>query len=496
LRSGQSLGYSARVRFLAFVVCGAIGLFAGTLHAQGGAPPPALLNRATYAAIRDRAMTSDWAWQRLADLTDLIGPRPAGSAQAQAAVEQVAQAMRADGLKVTLQPVRTPHWLRGEERAELVEYAQRPKGITQALRLTTLGGSVATPPEGIVAQVMVVRSFDELTARARAPANEARGRIVLFDVPFDQDLADNGHAGPAYGHAVAYRTAGASAAAKVGALAALVRSVGGANYRLPHAGQMFYEPGVAKIPAAALTAEDSALVARLAKRGNVTLRLVLTPQNLPEVDSFNVLGDLVGSQKPEEFVLVSGHLDSWDLGTGAIDDGAGVVAAMGVAHVFRELKLRPKRTVRVVAWMSEEIGLVGARAYSEALKDKLAQHVAVIESDSGAGRPLGYEAYAAPSTLNSLRSLRDVLAPIGATLLNRSDRPVSSDAIVLQAAGVPGFELMLDGRHYFDYHHTPADTLDKVDPKNLQRMVATMAALTFHLADAPEPPERLPASQP
>jgi hypothetical protein len=183
------------------------------LVASAQTPAPASLpNPATYTAIRDRALASDWAYGRLADLTDLIGPRLSGSPQAQAAVEQVAQVMRTDGLKVTLQPVRVPHWVRGEERAELVEYAQRPKGITQSLHLTALGGSVATPPEGITAPVLVVRSFTELTTRAK----EARGRIVLIDVPFDQDLADNGFAGAAYGQAVAYRIGAASAAAKAG----------------------------------------------------------------------------------------------------------------------------------------------------------------------------------------------------------------------------------------------------------------------------------------
>jgi len=472
----------------ALVALACLTFHVGLARAQGAPPAPPLPNAATYAAIRDKALSSTWAFERLSDLTDLIGPRSSGSPEAQAAIEQVARVMRADGLKVTLQPMRAPHWVRGDERAELVEYAQRPKGITQKLQLTALGGSVATPAQGLTAPVLVVRSFAELSARAK----EARGRIVLFDVPFDRALADSGHAGAAYGQAVAFRVAGASAAAKVGAVAALVRSVGGASYRLPHTGQMLYEPGVDKIPAAALTAEDAALIARLAKRGPVSMKLTLTPQTLPDVESFNVIGDLLGSEKPEELVLVSGHLDSWDLATGAIDDGAGVAAAMGVAHVLRELKLRPKRTLRVVAWMSEETGGQGAQAYFEAGKSKLAEHVAVIESDFGVGRPYGVEAYATPASLEKLRALRDVLAPIGTSLLRRSDRAVGSDIGAWQAAGVPGFEVMLDGRTYFDYHHTPADTLDKVDPKNLQHLVAALGVLTFYLADAPEALERMP----
>jgi Zn-dependent M28 family amino/carboxypeptidase len=222
------------------------------------------------------------------------------------------------------------------------------------------------------------------------------------------------------------------------------------------------------------------------------MKLVLTPQTLPDVDSFNVLGDLIGSEKPDEIVLISGHLDSWDLATGAIDDGAGVVVAMGVAHLLKELKLRPKRTLRVVAWMSEEQGIIGAKAYYDLLKGDVAKHAAVIESDFGAGKPLGLEAYATPSGMNQLQSLRDVLLPIGAIALRRSERPVGSDIGAWQAAGVPGFEALLDGRHYFDYHHSPADTLDKVDPKNLQRMVATLGVLAFYLADAPQLVERVP----
>jgi hypothetical protein len=405
-----------------------------------------------------------------------------------AAIEQVAAALRAEGLKVTLQPVRVPHWVRGDESAELVDYPQRPKGITQKLHLTTLGGSVATPSKGIVASVLVVKSFAELTARA----SEARGRIVVFDVPFDQELANNGQAGTAYGQAVAYRSGGASAAAKVGAVAALVRAVGGANYRLPHTGQLRYAPDVAKIPAAALTVEDAMLVARLSRRGMVTMKLLVTPQQLPEVDSFNVIADLVGSEKPEEIVLVSGHLDSWDVGTGAIDDGAGVAAAMGVAHAIKQLKLRPKRTVRVVAWAAEENSGAGAQAYFAALRDGALKHAAVIESDAGAGRTVGIDGFATAKSMMQLEIVREALIPIGATALHRTVDPVGSDIGDWQTIGVPGFEPILDTSHYFDYHHTPADTLDKVDPKNLQRMVATMGVLAFYIADAPEIMERMP----
>jgi carboxypeptidase Q len=439
--------------------------------------------------IRERALTSDWAFERLADLTDKIGPRPSGSVQAEAAVEQIAAALRSEGLKVTLQPVRVPHWVRGTESAELVEYPGRPKRITQSLRLTTLGGSVATPAEGITAQVLVVNNFAELAARA----NEAKGRIVVYDYPFDQELAENGQAGRAYELAGAYRRAGASAAARVGAVAALVRSVGGANYRLPHTGQMAYAADAPKIPTAALSAEDAMLVHRLAKQGPVTLKLTLTPQQLPDADSYNVIADLVGSEKPDEIVLVSGHLDSWDLATGAIDDGAGIAAAMGVAHIVKELKLRPKRTIRVVAWMAEENSGAGAQAYFTANQSLANKHAAVMEADTGAGRPSGLVAHVSPKSVAALQPVIDALMPIGASVLERREHAVGSDIGEMQNAGVPGFEPLFDTRHYFDYHHTPADTLDKVDPKNLQRIVATMAVLTYFIADLPGQLERIPA---
>jgi hypothetical protein len=438
--------------------------------------------------IRERAMASDWAYQRLADLTDKIGPRLSGSLQAEAAVAQVAQALREAGFSVTLQPVRVPRWVRGIEQASIVEYPQQPPGLSQQLRLTTLGGSVATPQQGITAPVLVVKSFAELDARR----NDAKGRIVVFNVPYDQDLAASGFAGPAYGQAVAYRSGGASAAARAGAVAVLVRSVGGANFRLPHTGQMQYAANVDKIPAAALSAEDAALIERLAAQGKVTVKLVLTPQTLSDVDSHNVIADWPGSERPEEIVLISGHLDSWDLGTGAIDDGAGVAAAMGAAFIIKELKLRPKRTLRVVAWMNEENGSRGSRAYLDANQERMAQHAAVIESDLGAGKPLGFTAYVPRTSLPRLRPIMEALRPIGATVLERSEEPVSTDIGPLQAAGVPGFEPLLDTRNYFDYHHTAADTLDKVDPLNLRRMVASLAVLAYELADAPQMLERNP----
>ncbi|HEX3912402.1 MAG TPA: M28 family peptidase [Steroidobacteraceae bacterium] len=442
--------------------------------------------------IRESALSDDWAYQRLADLCDKIGPRLSGSRQAEAAVEQISAALRASGLNVTLQPVKVPHWVRGEEQAELLDYPGRPPGVTQQLHLTALGGSVATPRQGISAQVLVVHSFDDLHAHEA----EARGKIVLYDVPFNEVLAVNGHSGTAYEQGVIYRVQGASAAARVGAVAALVRTVGGANYRLPHTGVMSYDPKAGKIPTAALSAEDSMWITRLAAQGPVTLRLKLTPQMLPDADSHNVIADWPGRERPEEIVIVSGHLDSWDLAQGAIDDGAGVTSAMGAVHLLQSLGMHARRTIRFVGWMSEENGSAGGQAYFVSNSATLARQFAAIESDNGAGRPLGVSAHVLPESLALFKPLMTALTPMGATILEQRDGPGGSDVEYLDAGGVPTLAPMVDTRTYFDYHHSAADTLDKIEPDNIRRQVALMAMMAYFVADMPDALPRLPPSKP
>jgi carboxypeptidase Q len=445
---------------------------------------------ATLGRIRDTAMGDEWAYGRLADLCDKIGPRLSGSVQAEAAVEQIAAALRGSGLSVSLQPVKVPHWVRGEELAEITEYPGRPAGITQRLHLTTLGGSIATPASGITAQVLVVHSFDELQARGA----EARGKIVLFDVPFNEELAVNGHAGPAYGEAVQYRVGGASAAARMGAAAALVRTVGGANYRLPHTGAMNYDPKASKVPTAALSAEDAMWVSRLAAQGPVTIRLRLSPQTLPDADSHNVIVDWPGREKPDDVVIVSGHLDSWDLAQGAIDDGAGVASAMGAVRLLKTLGLHARRTIRFVAWMNEENGTAGGQTYFKINSGALVHHIAAIESDNGAGRPLGVAAHIPAEAMPLFKPLMTALLPLGASVLEHRDSGAGSDIDYLDEAGVPTLSPMVDTRTYFDYHHSPADTLDKVDPENIRRQVAVLAMLAYFIAEMPDPLARLPSA--
>ncbi|MGA2203113.1 MAG: M20/M25/M40 family metallo-hydrolase [Terriglobales bacterium] len=431
-------------------------------------------------AVRDAALTSDYAWHQLAYLTENIGPRPAGSPQAQAAAEYVAAEMRKLGLDVHLEPAQVSHWIRGEEKAQLVEYPGQTPETTQRIVLTAISGSSATPADGITAEVVVVHNFAELTALGR---EKVAGKIVLFNFPYDERKALAGMAFEAYGEAVVYRARGAKAAAELGAVASLIRSVGGADYRLPHTGFSF----PAGIPAAALAAEDADLVDHLAAQGRVRIRLKLTPESLPEVTGYNVVADLKGSEHPEQIVVVSGHLDSWDLGRGAIDDGAGVVISMATAEVLQRLHIHPRRTLRVIAWMDEENGGGGNKAYAKTHAAEFPDHIAAIESDAGAAHPLGFDMKMPPAAIARLQPLRDILRPIGATIFQSIEYSPGSDIDPLVEAGVPGIGIMQDGRKYFDYHHTAADTLDKVDPQDLRENAAAMAVMGYALAAMPDP---------
>ena len=436
--------------------------------------PPLLLQQ--LSAIKAAALNDDYAYREVAHLTENIGPRPTGSPQAQAAAEYVAGELRKLGLEVRLQPVTVPHWVRGAETAALVEYPGMVPGTTQKIVLTALGGSSSTPADGLTAEVVAVNTFEELQALGR---EKVAGKIVLFNEPFDKQKAAAGLAFAAYGEAVRYRGAGAKAAADLGAVAALVRSVGSADYRLPHTGFSF----PAGIPAAAVTAEDADLIVHLAGEGKVRMHLTLTPQKLPDETGYNVIADLKGSEHPEQIVVVSGHLDSWDLGTGAIDDGAGVVMAMETAEILQRLHLRPGRTLRVIAWMDEETGGSGSKAYSTEYLNDFPHHVAAIESDSGAAHPLGFDVKATPAAIEALRPVLSVLSSIGATVLQPTTYPPGADIAAMSDAGVPAFGVMQDGRTYFNYHHSAADTLDKIVPAELRENAAAMAVLAYALTN-------------
>lgn len=431
-------------------------------------------------AIRDAALADDYAYRQTAYLTDNIGPRPVGSVQAQAAVQYVADELRRLGLEVQLEKVKVPHWIRGAETAELVEYPGQPAGAAQKIVLTALGGTAPTPPAGITAEVVVARSFDDFKALGR---ENISGKIVLFNFPFDKRKAVNGMAGEAYGEAVAYRSSGPKSAADLGAVACLVRSVGGADYRLPHTGWS----AAAGIPAAAVASEDADLIARLAPQGKIRMHLTLTSETAPDTVSYNVIGDLKGSEHPEQVVIVSGHLDSWDLGTGAIDDAAGVAVAMETAQLIQQLGLHPRRTIRVIAWMDEENGGRGHEAYAKDHAAEIPNHYAAVESDLGAAHPLGFQAKINPEALPLLEPVQAILQSFGANLIHLIPRSPGSDIAPLAKAGVPAFGVMQDTRTYFNYHHSAADTLDKIVPQELRENAAAMAVMGYALANLPEP---------
>jgi Zn-dependent M28 family amino/carboxypeptidase len=440
--------------------------------------PPLLLQQ--LSAIKSATLNDDYAYRQLAHLTENIGPRPTGSLQATAAAQYVADEMRKLGLEVHLQQVLVPHWVRGAETAALVEYAGMVPNTTQKIVLTALGSSTATSAEGLTADVLVVDTFEELQALGH---EKVAGKIILFNEIFDKQKAAAGQAFAAYGEAVRFRGAGPKAAADLGAGAALVRSVGGADYRLPHTGFSF----PAGIPAAAVTAEDADLIAHLSAQGKVRMRLILTPQKLSDETSYNVIADLKGSEHPEQIVVVSGHLDSWDLGTGAIDDAAGVVIAMEAAEILQRLHLRPARTLRVIAWMDEETGGSGEKAYSNEFASDFGHYVAAVESDSGAAHPLGFSVKALPAAVDALRPIQSVLQSIGSTVLQSTTYAPGADISAMSDAGVPAFGVLQDGRTYFNYHHTAADTLDKVVPGELRENAAAMAVLAYALTNMKEP---------
>ena len=445
-------------------------------------PTPTIFSPQTLAELKrlqQAALSSDYAYRQVGHLANNIGPRLSGSAQAAKAVEYVANELKAIGCEVLLEKVMVPHWVRGEETAALVQFPGQAPETTQKIVLCALGPSVATPANGITAEVIAVRNFDELKS---LPRDRVAGKIVLFNYPFDKQMAAEGRAGEAYGEAVVYRSDGPSAAARQGAVACLIRSVGGADYRLAHTGMTKYANDAPKIPAGAVTAEDADLIADLARQGPVKMKLILTPQQLPDAESYNVIADIKGSEYPEQVIIVSGHLDSWDLGTGAIDDGAGVAVSMEVANLIQKLHLKPKRTIRVIAWMNEENGEAGSKQYAKNHEKEFSNHFAAMETDGGAGHPIGINIKGNSEVKKMFAPVAALLQESGAGSLNLVEH-CGADIEPLEKAGVPAFSPIQDNRFYFNYHHTAADTLDKIVPKELAENSAVVAVLAYALAN-------------
>ncbi len=428
------------------------------------------------AAVRitEAALADSFAYHRVEEIATQFGSRLSGSDALEAAIDWILDAMRADGLEnVYGQPALVPHWVRGTESAVLVT----PTGEMD-LPMLGLGGSIATPPEGVEAEVLVVTSFDDLTARA----DEARGRIVLFDVPFTS-----------YGQTVAYRTGGAVAASRVGAVASLIRSVGPSSLSTPHTGTMHYEDGVPRIPHAALTLEGAEWLHRLQDRGERPIvRLTMSAETHEDRLSRNVIGEIVGREHPEEVVVLGGHIDSWDVGQGVHDDLASCVVTWEAVRLLHQLGLRPRRTVRVALWTNEENGTRGAQAFRDSLGDAIGNVQLALESDSGLFDPVGF-GYSGAEGGRELLAAR--VEPLLRGLL-KEDADVGPAGITeggggadigpMMRDGVPGLSLRTDNGQYFVYHHTPADTIDKLDPAHVQRAVAATAILIYVAAEMPD----------
>ncbi|NOT08795.1 MAG: M20/M25/M40 family metallo-hydrolase [Gemmatimonadales bacterium] len=444
-------------------------LLAPTLSAQRRPAAPNPIQR-EYQQAADRiiaaALKDSAAWNKLAELTDGFGHRLSGSDALERAIDWTLARMKEEGLEnVRGEPAMVPRWIRGHEKVELLE----PRYLN--MPMLGLGGSVATPRGGIQAEVVVVTSFDDLKAKGA----QVRGKIVLFDVPFTS-----------YGATVRYRGGGPVEAAKLGAVATLLRSVGPYGMRTPHTGSMgtAYDTAAIKIPAAAISQEDAAMLHRMQKRGQrIVVRLDMEAHWLPDSPSRNVVAELAGREKPDEVVVFGGHIDSWDVGTGAMDDAGGVVIAWEAVRLLKELGLRPRRTIRVVGWTNEENGGRGGAAYRDTHRAALDKHVAAIESDGGTFKFRGFGFTGSDSGFAVVNQISKLLRPLGVDSATAGGG--GADIGPIMELGVPGISHNVDGTRYFWYHHTEADNVDKIDPRELAENVAAMAILAYVLADLP-----------
>ena len=407
-------------------------------------------------------MSDSIGFGRVAELCDTFGPRLSGSENLEKAILWIMQEMKKDGIEnVRAEEVMVPKWVRGEESAKMV------KPWSKNLAMLGLGGSIGTKSIGITAKVISVRSFEELANRS----NEVKGKIVLFNVPFET-----------YSKTVKYRVRGAIEASKHGAVASLVRSVGTFSMNTPHTGNSSYEDGIKKIPHAAITIEDAAMIGRMLENGqDVEVNLKMEAQNYPDVISHNVVGEIIGSQFPDQVIVIGGHIDSWDVGQGAMDDAGGCVAAWNVLRILKKLNIRPKRTIRLVLWTNEENGLRGANAYRNKYLEQLKDHILAIESDAGVFKPKGFGFTGPDESLNILQDIGTLLKPIQSGVITKGGG--GADIGPIMAEGVPGMGLTVESEEYFWYHHTAADTWDKLNIQEFNQCVASMAVMSFVVTD-------------
>jgi hypothetical protein len=457
-----------KTTFVSVAALSAISLVVLAACAGSADDPLAVTTRNIAAEITERGK----AYADLRELT-AIGHRLDGSEGAAKAVEWAKRKMESYGFDhVTLQPVMVPHWTRGDVERATVTSTPRPV----SLKVAALGTSVGTPKEGIEGEVVEVQGLDEV--KKLGPA--LRGKIVFYNRPMDPNRKN---AGGAYGKAVDQRVGGASAAAKEGAVAVLVRSVTTlADDDNPHTGLVFYEKGVDMIPAAALSIRSANELAALLKSNpKLTVKLQLSAAQHPPVPSFNVLGEITGRDLPEEYVVVGGHLDSWDLGTGAHDDGAGVVQSIEVLRALKKLGIRPRRTVRAVLFMAEEIDGAGAKEYASQVKAKGEKHLAAIEADRGGGAPVGFQVEGSDAGLAAVKRYSPYLAPLHADTIDKGYS--GADVSPLGPLGAVTIGYVPDTTHYFDFHHSALDRIEAVDSKDLNAGAAAMAALAYLLAE-------------
>ena len=420
----------------------------------------------TSLRIISKSLSDSTAYNRLGYMCDTFGPRLSGSKNLENAINWILKEMNSDGLEnVRGEKVAVPTWIRGKESATLLS------PFKKELSMLGLGGSIATPRGGLKAEVIVVNDWDELESRS----NEVPGKIVLFNAPFTS-----------YGETVAYRYSGASAAAKHGAVASLIRSIGPWSMNTPHTGVMAYNDDVQKIPNAALTMEDAMMLSRIHDRGNkIIVKLDMNARMVADRWSHNVLGEIKGSVYPDEVVVVGGHIDSWDVGQGAHDDGGACIASWEVLRLIKELGLKPKRTIRCVMWTNEENGGKGNKGYRDMHLDEMDKHVLAIESDGGVFSPKGFGFSGNDSAREIVEEIHELMKPIGANTISDGGR--AADVAPLNDEGVPVMSLKVDGSKYFWYHHTDADTFDKIDFNEFNRCIAAMAIMAYVVADLDEP---------
>ena len=428
----------------------------------------AIEERYTEASLKiiAEAMSDSTAFNRLSYLCDTFGPRLSGSKNLEDAIDWIIREMKYDGLQnVVGERVRVPVWLRGKESVTLL----RP--FEKEMEILGVGGSIGTPKSGITSDVIVVKDFGELEQKK----NQVKGKVVLFNVDYSN-----------YGDVLKYRYSGASEAAKYGARGSLLRSITPWSVHTPNTGLLAYNNGLKKIPYASLTVEDAMMMQRLYDRGQkITIKMQMSSKLVSDRWSRNIIAELRGSTYPDEIVLLGGHIDSWDVGQGAHDDAGGCLASWEAVRLIKKLNFKPKRTIRCVLWTNEESGGRGSVAYRDMHLDELDKHIVTIVSDKGVFAPEGFDFSGSAKAKKVIEKISMLMKPINANKLTENGR--NSDVLILNDEGIPSLSLFVDNPKYFWYHHSPADTFDKVDFHEFNKCVSALSIMAYVIADLNSP---------